>query len=200
MGGADITEVIADFPALPHCAAVSADDLARKAVSVLVLPAVSTDAFLGGIPCNHVIGGIKILMADDGFVIPLCEELIHFTVVPAAGKGIIGVGLLEDNISGVLLILDHAVNGMSCPSAAPLGGYAPGIQCLGNLRCTAAGKHLCEDPLHDLALLRIHHHLSICVIVTVGRIGDFVGAVAEALLNAPGLVFGNGAGFAFCQT
>lgn len=193
MGDADITEVISNLSAFLHRPAVSTDDLARKCVSVLVLPAVSVNAFLGGIPCDYVVGSIKVLVTDDGFVMSLCEELVSFTIVPAAGKGIIGVGLLEDNIPGVLLILNHAVNSMACPSAAPLGGNAPGVQCLGNLRCTAAGEHLCEDPLHDLALLRIHHHLAVCIIVTVGRIGDLVGAIAETFLNTPGLVLGNGA-------
>ena len=65
MGSTGVTEVIADLSAFPHRAAAAADNLSRKAVSVLILPAVSVDAFLGSVAVQNGIGGIVILVADD---------------------------------------------------------------------------------------------------------------------------------------
>ena len=93
------------------CTALSADDFAGKAVAVLVLVAFGIQALLDS-SAGHGIGSfLKILVADDCSMMVLAEVHVFFAVVPVAIEVLIRVGLLEDNIPGVLLILQDTLNG-----------------------------------------------------------------------------------------
>ena len=79
------------------------------------------DAFLTGPLFNQGCGGFKVLPANDGFMVICHIVLVELAVIFVAVKAAVGIGLLENAVAGVLLILDNVANAGRGPVAAFLG-------------------------------------------------------------------------------
>ena len=101
---------------------------------------------------------------------------------------VIHISFLQNHVSCIFFVLNHAAYGVSRPTAAPLGADAFPIQFLSNVSRRFARQNLPKNPPHRFGLLFVYQHLSIHVIISVWRIADLVGAVSISFLNAPLIV------------
>ena len=106
--------------ALPGPAALSADNLSGHGISVLVLFRLFLDSLLQTIRINDGVCSFEDLPAYDGLMMILHVILVFLSVINMPVKPIIRKSLLEDHVSGILLITDHAGYDWSFPPAATL--------------------------------------------------------------------------------
>lgn len=110
----------------------------------------------------------------------LHEIPVPLAVIMVAVELAVRVGLLEQDVPGELLIRQKSPDCRSCPVPAFPGRNAPFIQLGSDFMRPFPGESLCKHPAHNFSLLLIDHHLSVHVIVAVGRIGDLEGAILGA--------------------
>lgn len=115
-------------PSFIFTAAFPAIDPAGKAVPVLVSPGIMTIPFFPSTLFQNRIGTFKLFPADDCLMVVLHEILVNFSPVLMAVKAVICIGLLEQDIPGIFLIPNDAVDGTRCPAPALLGDNALLIQ------------------------------------------------------------------------
>lgn len=118
------------YPALEGIAALATDDLAGEAVAALVFLAAFDDAIFFAVLLYQSICRLKDFAADDGFVVICHRVLIFLAVIDMAVELRIGVGLLENHITGVFLVADHAAHRCRRPASSLFGRYAVCIQFL----------------------------------------------------------------------
>ena len=77
-----------------------------------------------------------------------------------------GVGLLQERVSHILLVLQYFPDGAVVPAwIAPCGQDAVTLQSSGNLHAACALQILAEDALDDLCLRRIDDQMPLLVLV-----------------------------------
>ena len=101
--------------------AFAADNLAGKGIALLILSISLLDAFLTCSLFNQGCCGFKILMTDNCFVVIWHIVLIEVAVILVAIKIAVGIGLLENAVTGVFFIPDDVANAGRGSAAAFLG-------------------------------------------------------------------------------
>src|SRR5699024_93123 len=137
-------------PSFIFTAAFPAIDPAGKAVPVLVSPGIMTIPFFPSTLFQNRIGTFKLFPADDCLMVVLHEILVNFSPVLMAVKAVICIGLLEQDIPGIFLIPNDAVDGTRCPAPALLGDNALLIQPFCNLMGAFPRKRIRKDLFHNL--------------------------------------------------
>lgn len=87
-----------------------ADNLAGKGIALLIFSISLLDAFLTCPLFNQCYCSFKILMADNCFVVICHIVLIEVAVILVAIKITVGIGLLENAVTGVFFIPDDVAN------------------------------------------------------------------------------------------
>lgn len=175
----------------------AADNLAGKGIALLILSISLLDAFFTCPLFNQGCCGFKIFVAYNCFVVIWHIVLIEVAVVLVAIKIAVGIGLLENAVTGVFFIPDDVANAGRGPAVAFLGWNLFLVQLLGDSLCAFPGKKLSKDALYNFSLRRIHQDFSILPAVAVRHIAELIGSIQEAFLNTPLVIFGNRSGFAF---
>ena len=186
-------------PPFIFAAAFPAIDPAGKAISVLISPGVMTIPFFPSTLFQNRIGQFKLFLADDCFMVVLHQVLVKFSPVLMAVKAVICIGLLEQDITGIFLIPDDAVNSTRRPMPATLGSNAPFIQFIGNRMGTFPCQRIRKNLSHNLCLFRHDYHFPIHVGIAVWGIGNNEGAILKPPLDTPLLILRNRYGLTFCQ-
>lgn len=101
-----------------RASAASAEDLSGERVSFQVFLVVFFDALFLRTLLDQALNVLPVLAADDGLVVVFNENRIFFTAVNVTLKGRVGPGLLEDTVSGVFLVREHAVDSGAQPSTS----------------------------------------------------------------------------------
>ena len=112
--------------------AFAADNLAGKGIALLILSISLLDAFLACPLLNQGCCSFKILMADNCFMVIWHIVLIEVTVILVTIKIAVGIGLLENAVTGVFFIPDDVANTGRGPATALLGRNLFLVQLLGN--------------------------------------------------------------------
>lgn len=161
--------------------AFAADNPAGKGIALLILSISLLDAFLTCPLFNQGCCSFKILMAYNCFVVIWHIVLIEVAVVLVAIKIAVGIGLLENAVTGVFFIPDDVANAGRGPAAAFLGRNPFLVQLLGDSLCAFPGKKLSKDALYNFRLRRIYQDFSILPAVAVRDISKLIGSIQEAL-------------------
>jgi len=135
--------------------AFAADNLAGKGIALLILSISLLDAFLACPLFNQGCCSFKILMADNCFMVIWHIVLIEVTVILVTIKIAVGIGLLENAVTGVFFIPDDIANTGRGPATALLGWNLFLVQLLGNGLRAFPGKKLSKDAFYNFSLRRI---------------------------------------------
>ena len=122
-----------------------------------------------------------------------------FAVVHTGIELIILICLLKYGDADVGLIAYHADDDRTLPFSAPCRRYSFRLQLTCDFRAGLAFHDRCKHTPYDLSLFHVDDHFAVHVFVAVGGSADHIGAVLKALLDAPFVVFREGAGFVFCK-
>ena len=97
-------------PPFIFAATFSTADLAGKSVPILVPPGVIAISFFMPPLFQNRIGQLKLFPADDRFRVILHQVLIKLSPVLMAVKSAFHIGLLKQDVTRILFILDDAID------------------------------------------------------------------------------------------
>ena len=119
----------------------------------------------------------KSITVDDAFVMAFEMILRVSAIIPDSLESIITVGLLQDHITHIGLILQKGVNGIVCPFPAdflslpdlpgPFRGDASFVQALSDLTDALTGECPVEDFLYNLRLFFIYNISTVYKVITI---------------------------------
>ena len=128
-------------------------------------------------------------------MMPLDAVHAPLAVVHMGIELIVLVGLLKNGNTRIGLVAYHSDDDRTLPFSATRRRYSFFLQHRGNLGAGFAFQNRCEYASYGFCLFLVDDHSAVNVFIAVSRSTYHIGAVLEALLNAPFVVVRKGAGF-----